>query len=225
MALRSGHGTGAGQPRIEVLPPDEQPVGVQAPPAGGTSPEQHANGTLKKGAKRIPSMGGKARAKKAQTEAKIARFAAKLAIGQFGDPNAQFKPFLEQWERWTKQKCIELARDVGGGRCSAGVAAIVRNAGWSLAWAAYINELCACPFHWEKTIYEGRPKSDRPQLNLMLITAAARLSTEARQALLCAHELCARESQARPRDSFVDPQAALRARFGILGGGGKDDPR
>ena len=25
MAIRTGHGNGAGQPRVEVLPPDEQP--------------------------------------------------------------------------------------------------------------------------------------------------------------------------------------------------------
>ncbi len=30
MALRNGHGNGAGQPRVEVLPPDELPLGVQA---------------------------------------------------------------------------------------------------------------------------------------------------------------------------------------------------
>lgn len=28
MALRAGHGTGAGMPRIEVLPADELPVGL-----------------------------------------------------------------------------------------------------------------------------------------------------------------------------------------------------
>lgn len=31
MALRAGHGAGAGVPRIEVLPADEIPVGVAAP--------------------------------------------------------------------------------------------------------------------------------------------------------------------------------------------------
>jgi hypothetical protein len=31
MALRSGHGTGAGQPHVEVLPPDELPQPVAAP--------------------------------------------------------------------------------------------------------------------------------------------------------------------------------------------------
>jgi hypothetical protein len=32
MTLRNSHGTGAGVPRVEVLPADELPAGVQATP-------------------------------------------------------------------------------------------------------------------------------------------------------------------------------------------------
>ena len=40
MALRAGHGAGGGQPRIEVLPPDELPAPVPSPELGSAPVEQ-----------------------------------------------------------------------------------------------------------------------------------------------------------------------------------------
>jgi hypothetical protein len=77
MALRNGHGTGAGVPRIEVLPPDELPQPVPAParqlqaalatvqpPLQPTvRPEERVQGgAFATGATTVQAMGGRAKA-------------------------------------------------------------------------------------------------------------------------------------------------------------------
>jgi hypothetical protein len=60
MVLRSGHGNGAGSPRIEVLPVDELPPGVQAPPLASAGDERRPDGTFAPGARTAQSAGGRA---------------------------------------------------------------------------------------------------------------------------------------------------------------------
>jgi len=54
MALRAGHGKGAGVPRIEVLPADELPLGAQAPEQATGRAERRPDGTFAPGARTEP---------------------------------------------------------------------------------------------------------------------------------------------------------------------------
>ena len=71
MALRNGHGNGAGVPRVEVLPADEQPRGIPAPagPPAPPLPEvaRRSDGTVadRQAAIELGRRGGLARAAKA----------------------------------------------------------------------------------------------------------------------------------------------------------------
>jgi hypothetical protein len=63
MALRSGHGIGAGMPRIEVMPADEQPVGVPDVARSESPADRGARGLFARG-NGLASKGGRARAGK-----------------------------------------------------------------------------------------------------------------------------------------------------------------
>jgi hypothetical protein len=65
---------------------------------------------------------------------------------------------------------------------------MVASAALQLAWSRYLSDLSAA---------SGDPE---------LAVTASRLANDSRQNLLAAHELCAREAQARPRTP-VDPLA------------------
>jgi hypothetical protein len=70
----------------------------------------------------------------------------------------------------------------------------VASAALALAWSRYFSDVAAAT---------GDPD---------LATRAIRLGDSSRQMLLTAHELCAREAEARARNAPpVDPVAAMRA--------------
>lgn len=92
MALRTGHGNGAGVPRIEVLPPDELPRGLPAT-ASGTSPaappaERGPAGRLVAGqaARELARRGGFAKA------AKERQLRALQGVGLRGTPESGWRP-------------------------------------------------------------------------------------------------------------------------------------
>ncbi len=86
----------------------------------------------------------------------------------------------------------ELARSVGGGVCGPGPSSVVASASLALAWSRYLSD-------------EAAGTGD-----LELAMRSARRGETSRQHLLAAHELCAREAQARPAGP-VDPMARIRA--------------
>lgn len=59
MALRTGHGNGAGVPRVEVLPVDELPAGVQAPTLDSARHERTPDGRFAPGARTVQSAGAR----------------------------------------------------------------------------------------------------------------------------------------------------------------------
>jgi hypothetical protein len=91
MALRNGHGTGAGVPRIEVLPADEQPDPIPATVAVTVAAvERRENGTLGADlAKLLGSLGGRAKA-------------------------AAMVPYVEIATRFVEQHLPALAAQAGG---------------------------------------------------------------------------------------------------------------
>lgn len=175
MALRRGHGAGAGVPRVEVLPPDELPAGVaDANPSPQAAVNRDALGRLAdtESARELGRRGGLAKA--GQT-----RLSGSLALGEaFADP--RFEPYARSARAFRKAHVQRLAKSVGGGECGPGPASIVASASLQLAASRFMFEVIG---------------------DLQL---ASRLANDSRQNLLAAHELCAREAQARPRkiDAF-----------------------
>lgn len=170
MTVRAGHGAGAGVPRIEVLPPDELPVGVpeQTGPSGAA--ERGADGRFLAG-NRTSAKGGLRKA---------GSLALARSLGLADDAAPEMRPYLDQAERWRRAKVTELAATVGGGRCGAGPSSIIATAARQLASSTYLFEL-------------GSRTGDPD-----LLAQSSRLGNDSRQNLLAAHELCAKEATARP---------------------------
>lgn len=125
MTLRTGHGNGAGAPRIEVLPPDEQPW----PQAVGAAPLA----TGRDAAGRITST-ATARAL-AQLPRRSKFIPKKLAC----DP--RFEPHNARRLEWQRKRMAELAAAHGG--VSHGVGAMVNAAAWLYAGGEFAAELAA----------------------------------------------------------------------------------
>lgn len=180
MTLRSGHGKGAGVPRVEVLPVDELPKGVPSE-APRLSPGDHdAHGKFAPG-NSMARLGGKARAGKT-------RLAERMGLRGLPEGSA-FRPYRAAAVSFRRSHCAELARTVGGGVCGPGPSSLVASAALQLAWSRCLSDLAA--------------ESMDPELALK----ASRLAEASRQSLLAAHELCAREAQARGARGAVDPLA------------------
>lgn len=115
----------------------------------------------------------------------MTRLARRLTLGDaLSDP--RFEPFARAARAFRKAHITALARDVGGGHCGTGPASIIASASMQLAGSRFAFEVLG---------------------DLQL---GSRLANDSRQNLLAAHELAAREAQARPKR---DPVAALRRRL------------
>lgn len=179
MALRSGHGTGAGQPRVEVLPADELPRGVQASTSPDTRSERRKDGTFRPGNVTIAASGG---------AAKRQRVALATGLGLRGLVCAPgFAPYRRQASAYRRAQCSVLSRSVGGGFCGPGPSAIVSSAAWQLAASRYL---------FDQASQTG---------DAALFAQASKLADASRQNLLAAHELCAREAEARIRGKAPPP--------------------
>jgi hypothetical protein len=172
MALRSGHGNGAGLPRIEVLPVDEQPVGVpepsRKPPLAEPANARLPNGRLAEGqaARELGRRGGLARA------AKAAQLRALTGLGLLGATPESLKPFLEAANQFAAAEVERLARECGGGVCPQNAAALVQSAALAMAGSR-----------------EAYARGDA--------LAGARLGAEVRSNLLGARELTVLEAKSR----------------------------
>jgi hypothetical protein len=174
MTLRNGHGTGAGMPRVELLPPDEQPRGIPAPAGPAEPPEparvRRPNGQIadSQTASELGRRGGLARA------AKAAQLRALTGLGLLGAQPDLLKPYLDAALEFAEHEVARLARDCGGGVCPSNAAALV------LAAARAMAGSCAAYATGE-------------------LALGARLGAEIRSNLLGARELCVRDAQVRPR--------------------------
>jgi hypothetical protein len=180
MALRSGHGAGAGSPRIEVLPPDELPKGLPGNADALSRTASTERGRFAPGNRRSV-LGGRAKRGKS-------RLTARLGLAALPDESA-FAPYLRSAATFRRVQCAALASCVGGGMCGPAPSSVVASAALALAWSRFFSD-------------EAARKGD-PELAMR----SARLGETSRQHLLAAHELCAREAKARPQQP-VDPLAA-----------------
>ncbi|MBI2391503.1 MAG: hypothetical protein HYV09_18075 [Deltaproteobacteria bacterium] len=182
MALRTGHGKGGGVPRIEVLPADELPAGVPAGARGDSPLDRGEAGRFARG-NGLARVGGKARAGKT-------RLADRLGLRRLAD-DSRFGPYKAAAVSFRRAQCAELARTVGGGYCGPGPSSFVASAALQLAWARYLSDLAA--------------ETDNPDLAVQ----SSRLMNDSRQNLLAAHELAAKEAEARRKADTTAPPWVL----------------
>ncbi len=179
MTLRRGHGTGAGVPRIEVMPADELPAGVPGEARAESPGDRGASGRFARG-NVVAREGGRARAGKT-------RLADRLGLRTLPEGSA-FGPYKAAAVSFRRSHCTELARTVGGGVCGPAPSSLVASAALQLAWSRYLSDVAA----------------ETGDADMAL--RSSRLADASRQSLLAAHELCAREALTRPRGP-VDPLA------------------
>lgn len=122
MALRTGHGTGKGSPRVEVLPADE------LPPAMGSIAGHTGRNEL-----------GRFTAGNAAGRAKRVR-PGKLGGVDTSDP--RFRPFRNWARRYAGHRRAELAK-AHGGSISAGVGAIIESASVALGDSRFVHMLAS----------------------------------------------------------------------------------
>jgi len=118
-------------------------------------------------------LGGKASARTRKLRTDLADTLGLLTVG------AKLRPYVEQAKDWARAQLGWMAETVGGGVVGPGVASIVQSAALALAASRYLTA-------------EGTKTGDADMLG-----KASRLADRSRQALLTAHELCAREAKAR----------------------------
>jgi hypothetical protein len=196
MALRQGHGTGAGVPRIEVLPGDEQPQPVPAPEAPPSVPlvfRQDGKIGDTATAKELGRRGGR------KTAARV-RLVDSLGLSAIVEQTS-FGPYRSAAEEFVKHHTSELTRQAGG-HLGPAPHTMVASAALQLAGSRWAFD-------------RGAEASDPD-----LIKLGSQLANDSRQNLMAAYEMAVREAKAR--GSNLSPEervAAMRAR--ILGTGKK----
>jgi hypothetical protein len=183
VTIRAAHGAGADAlVRVETLPADELPAGIPAEARDESPRDRGAAGRFAPG-NTLARRGGQSKAGKS-------KLTARLGLSSLSDTSA-FLPYRKAASTFRRVQCTALARTVGGGVCGPAPSSIVASAALALAWSRYFSDVAAMTGDAD------------------LAVKAIRLGDSSRQALLTAHELCAREAQARPRAPF-DPLAAFR---------------
>lgn len=180
MTLRTGHGNGAGVPRVETLPADELPD----PLPGKAAPlARRRDGTIADSAtaRALGARGGQAKAQRAALTSALGL--AKL------EGDAAFAPYRAQGDHWVREHLASLAQQAGG-EVGPGPASIVASAAVQLAASRFFSDRAAA------------------SADPALFQLASSLANASRQNLLAAYELAVREAAARPRAKF-DPLAAF----------------
>ena len=137
MALRTGHGNGAGAPRIEVLSAEELPIGMPGSKPLGQAfpapPYEVGSAAAREAARR----GGNAR--KGTTA-----LASGIGLAKhFSDP--AFERYRNAAENFARLHVKRLAETVGGGDCGPGPASVVWSAGLQLAASRWAFEVKGDP--------------------------------------------------------------------------------
>src|SRR5687768_1864896 len=123
--LRTGHGNGAGVPRIEVPPADELKAGIPALPETRRAAARTADGRLVPGAATSEQSRRAAAARWARQRESVRVLEH---LGLRGIAPEAIQPYLKDAEEFTKHEVERLAREVGGGDCGAAACAMVQNA-------------------------------------------------------------------------------------------------
>lgn len=186
MTLRRAHGRAAelgAVVAVETMPPDELPLGVQGPSHAEAREERRADGRFQKGTRTAQSKGGQARKESTALASRLGLSALSAEDG--------FAPYKKAAVTFRRVHCASLAATVGGGVCGSGPSSIVASAALALAASRYLY--------------------DHANGDASVLAQAARLADSSRTALLTAHELAAREAQARAAKAAVTHNPFLEA--------------
>jgi len=178
-------GRGDGIPRVEVARINEMAAGIAAPePVSAPMPRPpYAKGSAE--AREAGSRGGK-------TKAGSTRLASRLSPGKL--PVAQsFRSYKASATSWRRAHCASLAASVGGGFCGPGPSSLVASAALQLAWSRYLFDIAAAIGARRNEAAIDLFGGDAEEI----VARASRLANDSRQSLLAAHELAAREAEAR----------------------------
>jgi hypothetical protein len=182
VTLRTGHGRGAGAPRIEVLPANELPSPVPGAPSAPANPvHRRQDGKLadSASAKELGRRGGEAKARRV-------RLVDSLGLSSVVE-STTFGPYRAAAEEFVAHHRSVLAQQAGG-ELGPAPSTMVASAGLQLAASRWAFD-------------QGATKNDAG-----LIKLGSSLANDSRQNLLAAYELATREAAARPRVPF-DPLA------------------
>lgn len=174
MSLRRGHGTGAGSPRVEVLPPDELPAPVAAPVAAPAAlVRRRHDGKLadSASAREIGRRGGEAKARRV-------RLVDSLGLSKVVE-STTFGPYRAAAEEFVSHHRAALAQQAGG-TLGPAPSTMVASAGLQLAASRWAFD-------------RGAAENDAS-----LIKLGSSLANDSRQNLMAAYELAVREATARP---------------------------
>lgn len=179
--IRGGHGNGRGKPRVEIVP-DELARGIAAPLALVALPaaprsDERTSGGTFTKGSNTAQRNGARKSAETRRQLKALR-----GLGLKGAPPTELAPYLEDIEAFAAHEIDRLGRNVGGGVCGAAPASLVQSAALQLG--------------------ASRAAFARGDSAL-----GSKLANESRGNLCAAHELCAREAQARPKA----PNALLAA--------------
>lgn len=193
MALRNGHGAGAGVPRIEVPPPDELLPPVPAPLPRESGPvRRRQDGKLADAAsaRELGRRGGLARARRS-------RMADALGLATVVEDTA-FAPYRRAADEFHRHHLQALAQQAGG-VCGDAPASMVASAALQLAASRFLFD-------------QGAVSGDSATLK-----TASQLANDSRQNLLAAYELAVREAKARA-EAAPTGHAALFDALSTTGG-------
>lgn len=173
MAHRTGHGNGAGVPRIEVLPANElpQPLPAIAPPLVFRQGHRIGDSAT---ARVLGAKGGREKAKRARTHTALH---SALGLTELA-ADAAFAPYRAAGDAFVGEHLAALAMQAGG-EVGPGPASMVASAGVQLAASRYLSDRAAAT---------GDAK---------VFAQASTLANDSRQNLLAAYELAVREAKAR----------------------------
>jgi hypothetical protein len=138
-------------------------------------------------AKRLAALGGRARAE----QVRLGRLLGRVDLPE----THPMKGYRRDAADWRDAHLARLAQQVGGGEAGPAVQAIVSSAALQHAASRWL---------FDRSVLE---------LDANLAMMASKLADSARQNILAAHELCAREAQSRRAQVRVDPQAEFRRRL------------
>jgi hypothetical protein len=171
MTLRTGHGKGAGVPRVEVMPPDELPApipGVPVPLA------RRPDGTVadSASARALGARGGRRSGARA-------RLVSSLGLAELAE-DAAFLTYRRAGDAFVSEHLASLATQAGGS-VGPGPSSIVASAGVQLAASRFFSDRAAAT------------------CDASLFTLASSLANASRQNLLAAYELAVREAKAEAK--------------------------
>lgn len=175
-----------GRRRPLVPRADELPAGVPAP--ARPRAERDAAGRL------LPGPGTSALASTAAKAAHESRQLSQL-LGLWEAPEGHaYAPYARLAREWRDDHMAQLAATVGGGHIGPGPASVVSSAAMQLAASRWLSDV-------------GAESGDAK-----LLLEASKLADASRANLLSAHELAAKEAQARPKaNSVLDAMHAAAA--------------